>query len=219
LRWQRSCGTGIPPSDFIPVAEDLGIIAPLGGWVIEQACQAAAKWPADMVVAVNLSPVQFETPGLVRTVADALAASGLSASRLQLEITESVLLHDSAVNLSILDQLSELGVSIALDDFGTGYSSLSYLQRFAFDRIKIDRSFISSINDNPYSHKIVRSIVMLAHSLGLSVTAEGVETDAQLATVRGEGCDDVQGFYIGKPVPLAEFRQQLTDLYRLSRIA
>lgn len=219
LRWQRNCGTGVPPSDFIPIAEDLGIIAPLGAWVIEQACQAAAKWPADMVVAVNLSPVQFETPGLVRTVADALAASGLSASRLQLEITESVLLHDNAVNLSILDQLSELGVSIALDDFGTGYSSLSYLQRFAFDRIKIDRSFISSINDNPYSHKIVRSIVMLAHSLGLAVTAEGVETDAQLAAVRGEGCDEVQGFYLGKPVPLAEFRQQLTDLHPVSRMA
>jgi diguanylate cyclase (GGDEF)-like protein len=219
LRWQRSCGTGVPPSDFIPIAEDLGIIAPLGAWVVEQACLAASKWPSDVDVAVNLSPVQFETPGLIKTVCDALAKSGLSPSRLQLEVTESVLLHDHSVNLSILDQLSELGVSIALDDFGTGYSSLSYLQRFAFDRIKIDRSFINNINENPYSLKIVRSIVMLAHSLGLTVTAEGVETDAQLATVRGEGCDDVQGFHLGRPVPLDVFRQQLLELYQVPRIA
>ena len=152
-------------------------------------------------MAVNLSPLQFANPGLVRTVAAALAESGLEPARLELEITESVLLHDSAVNIAVLDELSDLGVSIALDDFGTGYSSLSYLHRFSFDRIKIDHSFVRDITRNEGSLKIVRAIVMLAHSLGLKVTAEGVETDEQLAAVRGEGCDAVQGFYTGAPTP------------------
>jgi EAL domain-containing protein (putative c-di-GMP-specific phosphodiesterase class I) len=153
--------------------------------------------------------VQFANPGLVRTVAEALAESGLDPARLELEITESVLLHDSAVNIAVLDELSDLGVSIALDDFGTGYSSLSYLRRFSFDRIKIDHSFVRDIAHNEGSLKIVRAIVMLAHSLGLAVTAEGVETDDQLAAVRGEGCDAVQGHYTGSPVPVASFVEQL----------
>jgi EAL domain-containing protein (putative c-di-GMP-specific phosphodiesterase class I) len=166
-----------------------------------------------------LSPIQFERPGLVEAVARALAASGLNASRLELEITESVLLQDSAENLATLDRLSDFGVSIALDDFGTGYSSLSYLQRFGFDRIKIDHSFIKSINRNAGSLKIVRSIVMLAHSLGLMVTAEGVETDEQFAAVRGEGCDDVQGYYVGPPQPLEMFRKSLTGAPGIGRVA
>ena len=160
-------------------------------------------------MAVNLSPLQFANSDLVRTVAAALAEARLDASRLELEITESVLLHDSAVNIAVLDELSDLGVSIALDDFGTGYSSLSYLHRFSFDRIKIDHSFVADITRNEGSLKIVRAIVMLAHSLGLKVTAEGVETDEQLAAVRGEGCNAVQGFYTGEPAPVEVFTERL----------
>ena len=143
----------------------------------------------------------------MRTVATALRESGVEASRIELEITESVLLHDNDVNVATLDELDDLGVTIALDDFGTGYSSLSYLHRFSFDRIKIDHSFIRDILRNEGSLMIVRAIVMLAHSLGLVVTAEGVETDDQLAAVRGEGCDSVQGYYIGRPMPLADFQE------------
>jgi EAL domain-containing protein (putative c-di-GMP-specific phosphodiesterase class I) len=153
--------------------------------------------------------VQFANPGLVRSVAAALTESGIEPVRLELEITESVLLHDSAANIAVLDELSDLGVSIALDDFGTGYSSLSYLRRFSFDRIKIDHSFVRDITRNDGSLKIVRAIVMLAHSLGLKVTAEGVETDEQLAAVRGEGCNAVQGFYTGAPTPLDAFHERL----------
>ncbi len=219
LRW-RDGGQGmIQPAEFIPVAEDTGLIVPLGAWAIEQACMAAASWPERVAVAVNLSPIQLEKPGLVEAVANALAVSGLNASRLELEITESVLLQANTNNLSILDRLSDLGISIALDDFGTGYSSLSYLHRFGFDRIKIDHSFIKNINRNAGSLKIVRSIVMLAHSLGLQVTAEGVETDEQFAAVRGEGCDDVQGYYIGDPQPRETFPRCLTGDTRSGRVA
>jgi diguanylate cyclase (GGDEF)-like protein len=209
LRWNHRDRGFVPPSEFIPIAEESDLIVPLGAWVVRQACSAAARWPGHVSVAVNLSPIQFERPGLVQIVADALRDSGLQASRLELEITESLLLHDNEVNLAILDQLIELGVSIALDDFGTGYSSLSYLQRFSFNRIKIDHSFIKNIHRNKGSLKIVRGIVSLAHSLGLAVTAEGVETDEQFAAVRGEGCDDVQGYYIGWPQPLLSFEERL----------
>jgi len=219
LRWQHPERGMVPPSEFIPVAEECGLIVPLGEWAIKEACRAAAGWPKHVSIAVNLSPVQFEKPGLVDVVADALANSGLEPSRLELEITESVLLHDSAVNAAVLDELSERGVSIALDDFGTGYSSLGYLQRFSFDRIKIDHSFIRNINRNAGSLKIVRAIVMLAHSLGLSVTAEGVETDEQLAAVRGEGCDEVQGYYTGQPVPLNAFLELLGDHSKQHRVS
>jgi EAL domain-containing protein (putative c-di-GMP-specific phosphodiesterase class I) len=209
----------VPPAEFIPVAEECGLIVPLGEWAMNEACRAAAAWPKHLSVAVNLSPVQFEKPGLVNVVVGALAKSGLEASRLELEITESVLLHDSAANVAVLDELSERGVSIALDDFGTGYSSLSYLQRFSFDRIKIDHSFIRDINRNVGSLKIVRAIVMLAHNLGLVVTAEGVETDEQLAAVRGEGCDEVQGYYTGRPVPLKAFLELLGDGPKQARVS
>jgi len=209
LRWHHPERGMVLPSEFIPLAEQSGLIEPIGAWVVRKACLAAAKWPSDIAVAVNLSPAQFGTPGLVETIAAALEDSGLDPSRLELEITESVLLGDSPVNIAILDQLSDMGISIALDDFGTGYSSLSYLHRFSFDRVKIDHSFIRDIAHNEGSLKIVRAIVMLAHSLGLRVTAEGVETDEQLAAVRGEGCDAVQGYYTGIPVPLCDFLERL----------
>ena len=209
LRWNHPERGIVSPAEFIPLAEQCGLIQQLGTWVICEACRAAAEWPGEISVAVNLSPLQFANPGLVRTVAAALADSGLDPARLELEITESVLLHDSAVNIALLDELSDLGVSIALDDFGTGYSSLSYLHRFSFDRLKIDHSFVRDIIRNEGSLKIVRAIVMLAHSLGLEVTAEGVETDEQLAAVRGEGCDAVQGYYIGRPMTLAAFLERV----------
>ena len=219
LRWNHPERGIVPPSEFIPVAEECGLIVTLGEWAMKEACLAAAGWPKHVSVAVNLSSVQFEKPGLVDVVADALDNSGLDASRLELEITESVLLHDNAVNVAVLDALSDRGVSIALDDFGTGYSSLSYLQRFSFDRIKIDHTFVRDINRNAGSLKIVRAIVMLAHSLGLAVTAEGVETDEQLAAVRGEGCDEVQGYYTGHPVPLKAFLELLGDDPKQHRVS
>ena len=209
LRWHHPERGMVSPSEFIPLAEECGAIVELGAWVIRNACLAAAKWPGNITVAINLSPVQFDNSGLVETVAAALAETGLEPSRLELEITESVLLHDSALNIAVLDELSDLGVSIALDDFGTGYSSLSYLRRFSFDRIKIDHSFVRDITQNEGSLKIVRAIVMLAHSLGLSVIAEGVETDEQLAAIRGEGCDSVQGYYTGAPAPIAVFHEKV----------
>jgi EAL domain-containing protein (putative c-di-GMP-specific phosphodiesterase class I) len=209
LRWHHPERGMVAPAEFIPLAEECGLIDQLGAWAIREACLAAAKWPRHIAVAVNLSSVQFEKPGLVRTVSAALAESGLDPARLELEITESVLLRDSAANIAVLDELSGLGVSIALDDFGTGYSSLSYLHRFSFDRIKIDHSFIRDITHNGGSLKIVRAIVMLAHSLGLLVTAEGVETDEQLAAVRGEGRDAVQGYYTGAPAPAAAFIERV----------
>jgi diguanylate cyclase (GGDEF)-like protein len=209
LRWHHRERGMVLPREFIPVAEDSGLIVPLGTWVLRQACLAAQRWPSHMSVSVNLSSIQFERTGLVQAIAAALAESRLQPSRLEIEITESVLLRDSEVNLAIVDQLIELGVSIALDDFDTGYSSLAYLQRFSFDRIKIDRSFIKDIEFNEGSFKIVRGIVGLAHSLGLAVTAEGVETEAQFAVVRGEGCDDVQGYYIGRAKPLKSVEERL----------
>lgn len=202
LRWHhRERGT-ITPAEFIPIAEETGLIIPLGAWVLDQACAAAASWPDDIDVAVNLSPVQFQSHSLSHEIVAALSKHGLKPSRLQVEVTESVVLADSSVNIAVLHELHDYGVSVALDDFGTGYSSLSYLQRFPFDSIKIDRSFVKNICSSREAVKIVRSIVMLAHSLGLRVTAEGVETDVQFAAVRGEGCDEVQGHYVARPVPL-----------------
>jgi len=200
LRWRHPERGMILPGEFIPVAEEIGLIVPLGDWAVRQACAQAMAWPDRIKVAVNLSPVQFRRPGLVQTVMGALAASGLPAQRLELEVTETVLLDDNAANLSTLHQLRALGVRIALDDFGTGYSSLSYLQRFPFDKIKIDHSFIKDITTKSESLKIVQAIVMLAHSLGMTTTAEGVETKEQLDAVRFEGCEEIQGYFIGRPV-------------------
>ncbi len=212
LRWNHPERGMVLPSEFIPLAEQCGLIQEIGEWVIRRACALAASWPASVGVAINLSPLQFENSKLGKVVASALQASGLDPSRLELEITESVLLRDCAVSAAILDELAELGVSIALDDFGTGFSSLSYLQRFKVHRIKIDQSFVRDLNTSAGSLKIVRAIVMLGHSLGLKVTAEGVETDDQLAAVRGEGCDAAQGFYVGVPCSLAEFVEQLESV-------
>jgi diguanylate cyclase (GGDEF)-like protein/PAS domain S-box-containing protein len=200
LRWQHPNGA-IAPVEFIPVAEATGLIGPIGEWVLRTACAEAATWPREIGVAVNLSPVQFRDRSLVSVVMSALASSGLSPDRLELEITESVLLAETDANLLTLHRLKELGVSISMDDFGTGYSSLSYLRSFPFDKIKIDRSFVKDIVDRPDCTAIVRAISALGNSLGIRTTAEGVETAEQLAQVRQEGCSEVQGYLFSKALP------------------
>jgi predicted signal transduction protein with EAL and GGDEF domain len=209
LRWHHPEKGMISPADFIPVAEDIGLIVALGEWVLREACTEAAKWPADIKVAVNLSPVQFRSRNLVQAVISALAHSGLSPLRLELEITESVFLAETEVNLAILHQLRGLGVSISMDDFGTGYSSLSYLRSFPFDKIKIDRSFVKDLTERSDCVAIVRAISSLGRSLNITTTAEGVETMDQLDWLRAEGCNQVQGFLFSAARPAAEIEQLL----------
>lgn len=201
MRWNNADGVVASPAEFIPVAEETGLIKEIGYWALQSACATAVQWPANIRVAVNVSPVQFKNNDLVGQVTEALARSGLEASRLELEITESLFLDDNEHNLKILHALREFGVRIALDDFGTGYSSLSYLRSFPFDKIKIDRSFISSLADQPDSIAIVKAVVDLGARLGMSSTAEGIETEAQLEAVRKEGCVEVQGYLFSPPLP------------------
>jgi diguanylate cyclase (GGDEF)-like protein len=204
VRWRHPQRGMVSPAAFIPVAEEIGLISQIGEWVLLTACREAANWPGNQRIAVNLSPMQFSTPGLVDTVAAALATSGLPPQRLELEITESVLLEDTAATLAILHQLRSLGIRIAMDDFGTGYSSLGYLRSFPFDKVKIDQSFIRDMPTDGDSAAIVKAIIGLGISLGISTTAEGVETEEQLNRLRAEGCTDIQGYLLSKPVPAAE---------------
>jgi diguanylate cyclase (GGDEF)-like protein len=207
LRWHHPERGTIPPGEFIGLAEEIGFIVLLGEWVIREACSTAAQWPSNARVSVNLSPVQFKNPGLVQVVVGALAASGLAADRLELEITETALMEDSESTLATLYKLRELGVRIAMDDFGTGYSSLGYLQSFPFDRIKIDRSFIKDIVEGVGSLNIVRAVAALGKGLGMETTAEGVETSEQLDSVKLEGCTEMQGFLFSGPRPASELSQ------------
>ena len=216
LRWNHAERGAVPPSEFIPLAEETGLIVPLGEWVLREACKDAARWPDPIKVAVNLSPVQFRTRGLVAMVTQALAAARLAPHRLELEITEAVLLQDDEAIVSMLHQLRALGVRIAMDDFGTGYSSLSYLRSFPFDKIKIDRSFIKDIDRNRDSAVIIKAIASLGHSLGIETTAEGIETAEQLELVRRAGCTEMQGYLASAPRPaceaadlIARFRRQV----------
>jgi diguanylate cyclase (GGDEF)-like protein len=199
LRWNHAERGRVDPAEFILVAEETGLIVPLGQWVLKQACSEAEKWPSWISVAVNLSPVQFRNRGLVSTVTQILAATGLSARRLELEITEAVLMQQDESNVETLHQLRALGVRIAMDDFGTGYSSLSYLRSFPFDKIKVDRSFVSDSVRRPKDEAIIRAIAELGSSLGIETTAEGVETAEQLRLVRRAGCTSAQGYLIGHP--------------------
>ncbi|NOJ45016.1 EAL domain-containing protein [Bradyrhizobium archetypum] len=210
-RWNHSLRGMISPANFIPLAEETGLIVPIGEWVLRQACIDAAQWPRDVGVAVNLSPVQFKNPNLVQTVKQALKASGLPAHRLELEITESVLLQNSEATLSVLHELRAFGVRISLDDFGTGYSSLSYLRSFPFDKIKIDRSFVTELATREDSMAIVRAVTGLGKSLGIVTTAEGVETDAQFDLLRREGCTQAQGYLFSPPRPAAEVESMLSS--------
>jgi EAL domain-containing protein (putative c-di-GMP-specific phosphodiesterase class I) len=205
-RWNHPLHGRIAPGDFIPVAEETGLIVPIGHWVLEAACREAMSWPRPLRVAVNISPVQFRQRNLAEQVKAALAATGLSPARLELELTEGVLIDNPERAMTILSALKALGIRISLDDFGTGYSSLSYLQRFPFDTLKIDRQFISGLGQETQATAIVQVVGLLARSLNLSVVAEGVETEAQLAMLRAQNCDYVQGYLISRPVPGAQVR-------------
>jgi diguanylate cyclase (GGDEF)-like protein len=207
IRWNHPDRGMIAPATFIPLAEEIGFIVPLGEWVIRQACVAAAKWPEDIHVAVNISAVQFRSPDLMKVIVGALAASSLHPARLELEITETVLLHSKEATLAVLHQLRELGVRIAMDDFGTGYSSLTYLQCFPFDKIKIDRSFVKDVTENKGSLNIVRAVTALANGMGMTTTAEGVETQEQLDSIAAEGCTEMQGFLFSRPIPEREIER------------
>ncbi len=208
-RWRHPTRGMVAPADFIPLAEQTGLIDRLGAWVLETACRTVAPWPGAPSIAVNLSPVQVRNPAIVPTVQEALRHSGLAADRLELEITEGVLLCDGPGSLATLRRLKSLGVRISMDDFGTGYSSLGYLRNFAFDRIKIDRSFVSGLPSNRDCAAIVNAILGLGRSLGMAVTAEGVETAEQLERMRREGCDEAQGYLISRPLPAEQARALL----------
>jgi diguanylate cyclase (GGDEF)-like protein len=209
LRWRHPERGMIPPGEFIPVAEEIGLIVPLGEWVLRKACTDAAQWPQDVKVAVNLSAIQVMNRNLVSIVLRALAAAGLPATRLEIEITESVLIQNTDTTLAALHRLRQLGVRISMDDFGTGYSSLRYLRSFPFDKIKIDRCFISGLTDGEDSVAIVMAIAGLARNLGIVTTAEGVETDAQLQQVKALGCSEMQGYLFSPPRPVEEIRPLL----------
>jgi diguanylate cyclase (GGDEF)-like protein len=199
IRWNNGSRGQILPSDFIALAEETGLVLPIGEWVLRTACSQAVAWPDAVTVAVNLSPAQFKSQNLVQVVLNALATSGLAPGRLELEITESVLLQNEANTLSTLHQLRALGVRIAMDDFGTGYSSLAYVRSFPFDKIKIDRSFVSDMTQREESAAIVRAVAGLARSLDIITVVEGIETQQQLDMARAEGCDEGQGYLFGRP--------------------
>jgi len=207
IRWNHPEQGVIPPASFIPLAEETGLIVPVGEWVIRQACATAAQWPGDLSIAVNISAAQFRNPGLLQVIVGALATSGLDPTRLEIEITETVLLQNRETTLAVLRQLRELGIRIAMDDFGTGYSSLTYLQCFPFDKIKIDRSFVKDITENTGSLNIVRAVAALAKGMGMTATAEGVETSEQLDRITSEGCTEMQGFLFSRPVPASEIER------------
>jgi diguanylate cyclase (GGDEF)-like protein/PAS domain S-box-containing protein len=204
VRWRHPQLGMVRPDQFIHVAEETGLIVPLGTWILRKACNDAAGWPSHISVAVNLSPAQFRRGDLIKTVADALCESGLPPERLQLEITETVLLQKNAENLAVLHELKKLGVSIVLDDFGTGYSSLSYLKMFPFDKIKIDRSFVAEMDDRADCAAIVGCVIALGRSLGMGTVAEGVETAEQVQLLRAAGCREAQGYLFSRPVPAAD---------------
>jgi EAL domain-containing protein (putative c-di-GMP-specific phosphodiesterase class I) len=210
LRWHHPQRGLVMPGEFIPLAEETGLIVPLGEWVLRTACAEAAKWPADLTIAINLSPAQFRSKELVPVVVGALANSGVAPHRLELEVTETVIMHDSEAVFTALGQLRGLGVRIALDDFGTGYSSLSFLQRFPFDKIKIDRSFVNELSGSrEEAQHLARAVVRFAVSLGKTTTAEGVETKEQRDILREEGCVETQGYYFSRPMPASGVAKML----------
>lgn len=213
IRWQTPHEGMIMPNDFIPISEEIGLILPLGRWVLEQSCRQAKIWRekymTDLVISVNISPKQFQDPGLSRFIEEVLQSTELPASALQLEITEGLLMGDMEVLLPVFNAIKELGVSISLDDFGTGFSSLSYLQRFPIDNLKIDRSFIREIPKNNDSVVLTRAIIAMANALGMTVTAEGVENIEQLNFLADSGCHEIQGYYFSRPLTIPDFEKLL----------
>jgi predicted signal transduction protein with EAL and GGDEF domain len=207
LRWRHGTRGQVPPNVFIPVAEESGTILQIGEWVLRTACNEAAHWSRPLTVAVNVSPVQLHNENLAHLVHEILFQSGLPPARLEIEITETALVHDLKRALATLRQLKALGVRIAMDDFGTGYSSLSNLRAFPFDKIKIDRSFIKSVDVNSQAATIVRAVLGLGRGLSLPVLAEGVETPGEFDFLSNELCDEVQGYLLGRPASIEEFRQ------------
>jgi diguanylate cyclase (GGDEF)-like protein/PAS domain S-box-containing protein len=205
VRWMHPTRGFVPPSEFIPLAEESGLIVEMGEWILREACREAASWPRHLQIAVNLSPAQFMHGDLVGLVHSILLETGLTPGRLELEITEGVLIEDFDRGLSLLRRLKSLGVHIAMDDFGSGYSSLTYLQAFPFDKIKIDRAFVMNLGRNPQSAAIIRAVIGLGHGLGISIVAEGVETQDQLSFLAVEACDQVQGYFLGKPAPVETY--------------
>jgi diguanylate cyclase (GGDEF)-like protein/PAS domain S-box-containing protein len=204
-RWLHPVRGFVPPSDFIPLAEESGLIVEMGEWILREACREAASWPMPLQIAVNLSPAQFMHGDVVGLVHSILLETGLAPGRLELEITEGVLIEDFDRGLALLRRLKALGVRVSMDDFGSGYSSLSYLQAFPFDKIKIDRAFVMNLGHNPQSAAIVRAVIGLGHGLEMSIVAEGVETQEQLTFLADEGCDAVQGYFLGKPFPIGQY--------------
>lgn len=202
MRWDSPTRGLVSPVDFIPLAEETGLIRSIGAWALKRACLDAADWPEDVGVSVNISACQFRDQSILLDVAAALGASNLKPSRLELEITESVMLDNTEEAIAILEKLRHIGVKIAMDDFGTGYSSLAYLTKFAFDKVKIDRAFVNGVAENPDCLAIIRAITGLCESLNIPTTAEGVETEAQLQWLRTERCNSVQGYLLGRPKPV-----------------
>ncbi len=218
LRWRHPQRGLVMPADFIPLAEELGLAIPIGEWVLKTACREATRWPDSVTVAVNVSPLQFEMGKFPASVQKALAAAGLPGSRLEIEVTENILLRDGQTVLATLEALRALGVRVAMDSFGTGVASLSQLVNFPFDKIKIARSLIALHQDNAKNRAIVRAISALGHSLGISTLAEGVETAEHLAQVRSEGCQTVQGFYYSKAVPSSELANLISNLFPATEV-
>jgi EAL domain-containing protein (putative c-di-GMP-specific phosphodiesterase class I) len=218
VRWNHPTRGFISPAEFIPVAEETGAIASLGRWVIDEACRIAVTWPTPVTVAVNISPIQFRHSDLPTIVAEALKRHGLPPHRLELELTESAFLESTPATQKILQKLAELGVRLSLDDFGTGYSSLSYLRRIAFNKIKIDQSFIHNLPDDERDLSIVRAIVDIATTMGVATIAEGVETEDQSQALLAQGCHQLQGYLFSKPVPADEVPDMLLPVVRDRRL-
>ena len=212
LRWHNAKRGLVSPAEFIPLAEEIGLIVQIGEWVIRTACREAAGWPTPLNVAVNVSAVQFGSPGLVPTIISALAESGIAPSRLELEITESALLSDQSSALAVLRRVREIGVRVSMDDFGTGYSSLSSLRSFPFDKIKIDQSFVRGLDGDASGAAIVAAVAALGRTLGITTTAEGVETEEQLRRITDHGCTDVQGYFISRPLTPDRIEHFLTSI-------
>ena len=220
VRWTHPELGPVSPAKFVPVAEDARLIAPIGEWVLRTACMEAMNWPSDVRVAVNVSAEQLSNPNFVAVVMSALAQSGLTSDRLELEVTESVFMREGTGATQILEQIMGLGVRLSLDDFGTGYSSLGYLSRTRFSTIKIDRSFVTSAAKNePESLAIIRAVVALAQSLGMATTAEGVENETEVEMVNQLGCSKIQGYYFGRPMPADEARALFPHQQKQARAA